>query len=82
MSTGLQLLYFARVAELVGKRSEAWPLADATTGEQLLAALHAHYPRLAETRRLRLAINQEHAAPTTPIEPGDEVAVFEPVTGG
>jgi molybdopterin synthase sulfur carrier subunit len=82
MSTAINLLYFARVAELVGKRAESWPLSTATTGERLLDELRARYPRLAETRRLRLAINQEHAAPATPVQPGDEVAVFEPVTGG
>ena len=35
----IDLLYFARVAELVGKRGgEAWPLDDESTGAQLLAA--------------------------------------------
>ena len=82
MNTEINLLYFARVAELVGKRAEAWPLAADTTGERLLAELCARYPRLAETRRLRLAVNQEHAAPGACVRPGDEVAVFEPVTGG
>ena len=32
MNTTIDLLYFARVAELVGKRAEAWPLAADTTG--------------------------------------------------
>jgi len=31
---------------------------------------------------LKLAVNQYHVAPDTLISPGDEVAVFEPVTGG
>ena len=35
----INLLYFARVAELVGKRAEAWPLEGESTGAQLLAAL-------------------------------------------
>ena len=82
MNTAVQLLYFARVAELVGKRAEAWPLAADTTGEHLLADLCARYPRLAEARRLRLAVNQEHADPAARVRAGDEVAVFEPVTGG
>ena len=82
MNTTIDLLYFARVAELVGKRAEAWPLAADTTGESLLAELRAHYPRLAQAQRLRLAINQEHAAPAARVQAGDEVAIFEPVTGG
>lgn len=35
----INLLYFARVAELVGKRGEDWPLDSESTGAQLLAAL-------------------------------------------
>lgn len=78
----INLLFFARIAELVGKRSEPWPLTEATTGAQLLEALQARYPDLAPTARLKLAINQTHAKPSAIIRPGDEVAVFEPVTGG
>lgn len=78
----INLLYFARVAELVGKREEAWPLSEPTTGAQLLDALQVRYPDLAPAARLKLAINQTHAKATAAIEPGDEVAIFEPVTGG
>lgn len=80
--TTINLLYFARIAELVGKRNEAWPLAEPTTGVQLLAALETRYPDLAPASRLKLAINQTHAKANAPIAPGDEVAIFEPVTGG
>jgi molybdopterin synthase sulfur carrier subunit len=78
----IDLLYFARVAELVGKRTEAWTLDGESTGAQLLAALEARYPQLEPASRLKLAINQTHAKPSAPIRAGDEVAVFEPVTGG
>ena len=61
---------------------EAWPLDDESTGAQLLAALGERYPQLAPASRLKLAVNQTHAKPTVVIRPGDEVAVFEPVTGG
>ncbi|CAB3704713.1 MULTISPECIES: MoaD/ThiS family protein [Achromobacter] len=78
----INLLYFARVAELVGKRTESWPLDGDSTGAQLLSALGARYPQLEPASRLKLAINQTHSKPTAAIRPGDEVAVFEPVTGG
>lgn len=78
----IDLLYFARVADIVGKRTESWPLPGETTGAELLAALQARYPQLAPTARLKLAINQTHAKATAPIRAGDEVAVFDPVTGG
>lgn len=78
----IDLLYFARIAELVGKRQEAWPLTQACTGAQLLAALQERYPQLEPAARLKLAINQTHAKASATVQPGDEVAVFEPVTGG
>ncbi|MBV7500126.1 MoaD/ThiS family protein [Achromobacter sp. ACM05] len=78
----INLLYFARVAELVGKRTETWPVQGESTGAQLLAELGQRYPQLEPATRLKLAINQTHAKPTAAIRAGDEVAVFEPVTGG
>jgi molybdopterin synthase sulfur carrier subunit len=78
----INLLYFARVAELVGKRKELWPVDKTFTGAQLLTALQARYPQLAPSARLHLAVNQTHAKASATIQPGDEVAVFEPVSGG
>lgn len=78
----IKVLYFAQVAELTGARQESWPLDSPLSGADWLAQLAARYPQLAPTQRLKLAINQYHASPDTLIQPGDEVAVFEPVTGG
>lgn len=78
----INLLYFARIAELTGKRGETWALEAPTTGAQLLEALQVQYPQLAPASRLKLAVNQTHAKSTVCIQAGDEVAVFEPVTGG
>ncbi|AOB30008.1 molybdopterin converting factor [Bordetella sp. H567] len=83
MNPAIQLLYFARVAELTGRRAEAWPLPDeGITGLALLDSLEQRYPQLAPAARLKLAVNQTHAKSTVTIRAGDEVAVFEPVTGG
>jgi molybdopterin synthase sulfur carrier subunit len=35
-----------------------------------------------QTRNLRSAVNQAMAAADTPVQAGDEVAFFPPVTGG
>jgi len=78
----IEILYFARVAELTGKRGEAWPLDAPTDGGELLAALEKRYPDLAPAARLKLAVNQRHVSPSVRLAAGDEVAVFEPVTGG
>ncbi|TAM89121.1 MAG: MoaD/ThiS family protein [Candidimonas sp.] len=78
----IKALYFARVAEVTGARSQEWPLAQAVTGAQWLGELVSRYPDLAPASHLKLAINQRHVAHSALIHAGDEVAVFEPVTGG
>lgn len=78
----VDVVYFARVAELVGRRNEAWPVDGPCTGAVLLSRLETRYPDLAPVARLKLAVNQRHVQHEVNIRPGDEVAVFEPVTGG
>ncbi|HUH60637.1 MAG TPA: MoaD/ThiS family protein [Candidimonas sp.] len=78
----IKVLYFAHVAELTKHREEEWPLTDPISGSGWLAALEARYPQLAPVSRLKLAVNQYHVGHDSLIRPGDEVAVFEPVTGG
>jgi len=78
----IKVLYFARVAEQLGRREEAWPLSAPMTCAQWRDALLARYPQLADGKRLKIAVNQQYARDEVVIAPGDEVAVFEPVTGG
>ncbi|MFC3339416.1 MoaD/ThiS family protein [Paracandidimonas soli] len=80
--TTLDVLYFARVAELTGVREESWPLAAPIAASAWLRELEARYPRLAPVSRLKLAVNQQHSPHDRVLQPGDEVAVFDPVTGG
>jgi molybdopterin synthase sulfur carrier subunit len=80
--TAINVLYFAQVAELVGTRQESWPVTGPLSGSEWLEQLAARYPQLEPVKRLKLAINQYHVGPETLIHPDDEVAVFEPVTGG
>ena len=80
--TTLEVLYFARVAELTGIREESWPLTESVPASEWLMQLEARYPKLAPVSRLKLAVNQQHQAHDCVLQPGDEVAVFDPVTGG
>ena len=84
MATGttIKVLYFAQVAELTQRRDETWTIDGPMAAAEWLTLLEARYPQLGPVARLKLAINQHHAAHDHIIEPGDEVAVFEPVTGG
>lgn len=79
----ITVLYFAQVAELTAKRSEIWSIETPCSVDDWLTQLISHYPTLAPIKkRLKVAINQYHVEHNALIQSGDEVAVFEPVTGG
>jgi molybdopterin converting factor subunit 1 len=74
---------FARLREIAGAGKLERELADGATVGDLLAALRAEFPRLADvTARTITSVNQEFAAPDRPLHDGDEVAIFPPVSGG
>ena len=83
----IKLLYFAGLREQVGSRGEDLevpPEVTTVAGVRalLLARGGAWQSALAQGRAVRIAVNQEMAAATTPVRAGDEVAFFPPVTGG
>ena len=83
----VQLVYLARLRESFGRSGEAYELdADVRTIADLMRALSsrggAWSCELAPGRAFRVAVNHEVAAFDTRISPGDEIAVFPPVTGG
>jgi len=83
----LTLVYLARLREAFGTASErVLPPEGVTTVAALRAWLAARggnwATELAPGRAVRIAVNHDLALPDTPIGPGDEVALFPPVTGG
>ncbi len=82
----VRLLYFAWVRERIGVADEEVPLEGplplAALVERLRARTPGHAHALGEPARLRAAINQEFADWNAEVHPGDEVALFPPVTGG
>ena len=82
----MHVLYFAWVREKIGTAEEDLGPLPATTVGALIEILRARSPRhaeaLAERAKLRVAVNQDFAGDETPVNPGDEVAIFPPVTGG
>jgi molybdopterin synthase sulfur carrier subunit len=82
----VRLLYFAWLREVLGTGAEEVVLpAGVDTVAALLAWQQGRGPAAAAafaSPAVRCAVNQEFAAATTAVAPGDEVAFFPPVTGG
>jgi molybdopterin synthase sulfur carrier subunit len=82
----IQLRYFASLRETVGIDAETLPPELAGTVEQIRARLHARGGDWADaldpSKRVLAAVNQQMARMDTPVEDGDELAFFPPVTGG
>jgi molybdopterin synthase sulfur carrier subunit len=83
----LSLVYLARLREAFGAASERLevPPGVTTVGalrDWLAARGGVWATELAPGRAVRIAVNHDLADADTPIRPGDEVALFPPVTGG
>ncbi len=82
----IKVMYFARLREQMGRDQVpvAWQSAMQTLDDvrrHLIAEDPAHAEML-QASDLLVARNQEMAAWHDPVEDGDEVALFPPVTGG
>ncbi len=83
----MKLLYFAWLRGKLGKASEELtPPAFVTNVGDLLDWLQtlgpAYQAALADRRAVKVAVNQDYAGLDHPVKPGDEIALFPPVTGG
>ena len=82
----IRLLYFAWVRERIGLDGEDYPLAEPVHLAALLDALAerggGYAPALHDRATLRFARNQAMVGADALIRPGDEIAIFPPVTGG
>jgi molybdopterin converting factor small subunit len=74
----VSVLFFGATADVVGSRNIE---TIASTSTELLENILSEYPRLA-THKLLIAVNQEYASDTVPLNDGDEVAIFTAVSGG
>ena len=82
----IKVLYFASFRELLGTGSELVDPGDLKNVGDLLSDLKGRGEKwarvFADGQVIMIAVNQEMAEPATPIQDGDEVAFFPPVTGG
>lgn len=83
----MKVLYFAWLRQRTGVGEEDIdPPANVTDVAGLIDWLRArgpgHADALQDVSAIRVAINQEFAELDSPVAPGDEVALFPPMTGG
>jgi molybdopterin synthase sulfur carrier subunit len=83
----IEILYFARLRERLGREREQLAFSPRVSSvgqlaDQLRERGGAWQSELALGKALRVAVNKEMATQQTPIADGDEVAFFPPVTGG
>ena len=83
----MRLLFFASLRDRLGEPGrEVSPPDHVTTVAALLEWLRgcdAGFAALQDEKRtIRVAVNQRFATAADPVSPGDEVALFPPVTGG
>lgn len=79
----VKVLYFASLKQHTGLASEVVPLAPDASLDDLLAAVAGLHPAIeASLPSAVLAVNREFADRSRRLQPGDEVALFPPVSGG
>lgn len=83
----MKLLYFAWLRQKIGTAEEdVTPPAEVTDVGGLIDWLRGRGPAYAEALRdervVKVAVNQEYVRRDHPVRPGDEIALFPPVTGG
>ena len=83
----IKVLFFANLREKVGTAAE---LVDIPDSASTVAGLRLYLMKrggawqevLSDMKVVRVAVNHDMAAANAPLNPGDEVAFFPPVTGG
>jgi molybdopterin converting factor subunit 1 len=77
----VRVLFFGATAELVGSRNVEATISDTSLAADIVEHLQSEYPNLSD-RKLIVAVNEEYVAHNTPLNNGDEIAIFTPVSGG
>lgn len=83
----VKVLLFASLRERIGTAAEVIEIPDSASTVaglrmQLMKRGGAWQEALADMKVVRVAVNQDMAGANAPLNPGDEVAFFPPVTGG
>jgi molybdopterin converting factor small subunit len=79
----MRILFFAQLKDVTGCAELAWSDVGPLSGEQVWQRLEQKWPAIATHRAVtRLARNSEFVGGDTLFQPGDEIALIPPVSGG
>ena len=79
----IRVLFFASLADIAGTRETQVDPATITDVVSVFNKLARQYPSLEKYRSSVLfALNSEFAGAESPVQDGDELAFFPPVSGG
>ncbi len=79
----IRVLFFASLADIAGMRETRVDAAGFTDVISVFNKFARDYPAMEAYRSSALlALNSEFARPSSPVQDGDEVAFFPPVSGG
>jgi len=79
----LNVRLFATLKERAGALQISLEVGEPANVSDILAALTEKHPAIKPAlQSILVSVNQEYAERTQPIHPGDEIALFPPVSGG
>lgn len=79
----VRILLFASLRDVVGAGRIEVATGEDMPASRLIDLLEQEHPGLKRYRSvIKIAVNQEYGGPETVVRPGDEVALFPPVSGG
>ena len=79
----IRVRLFASLKDAAGESYVELSLSDRSTVEEVYGRLLETFPQLGRFRAVTLtAVNDEYVDWEAPVEPGDSVAFFPPVSGG
>ena len=79
----VSVLFFGALKDVIGRAHETLDLPEGARLEAVLAHYAGQTPRFeAMLPSLALAVNQQYSAADQPLQPGDEVGLLPPVSGG
>jgi len=79
----VKVLFFGQLKEIVGQGEQLLELPAGACLSDLITHYRRRYPRLEDfLSSLAISLNQEYAQLSAQLQPGDEVALLPPVSGG